>query len=92
VWWPRVLSGRSADAYGALLGQIGTLPAAALYVLGASAACTHFAQGLSAVLLRNGVFGMSSLVARSIAVLIGVLLWVILIDELMAYATGAPLL
>lgn len=92
IWLPRALSGRVATAYGALVDQVGTLPYAALYALGASAACVHFAQGLSAVLIRNRLLGISTLVARALAVLVGVLLWLTFVDELMAYATGAPLL
>jgi len=92
VWLPRVLAGRPAAAYGALTEQVGALPVAALYALGVSAACIHFAQGLSAVLIRNRVLGISTLLARGVAVVVGTLLWLTFVNELMAYATGAPLL
>lgn len=92
VWLPRVLAGRAAEAYGALSGQLGTLPVAALYALGVSAACVHFAQGLSAVLIRNRLLGISTLLARALAVLVGSLLWLTFVDELAAYVAGAPLL
>lgn len=92
VWLPRALSGRSATAYGALREQVGTLPLAALYAVGTSAACIHFAQGLSAVLIRNRLLGISAPVARGVAALVGSLLWLTFVDELAAYATGAPLL
>lgn len=91
VWLPRALSGRSADAFGALSEQVASLPRAGLYALGASAACLHFAQGLSAVLIRNRP-ELSVALVRAVAALLGIFLWLTFVNELMAYATGAPLL
>ena len=92
IWGARVVQGRPAAAYGAMQAHVGTLPAAAAYVLGVSAVCVHFAQGLSVALLRSGRLHLSPRATRILCGLLGGGLWVIFIDELMAYVTGAPLL
>jgi succinate dehydrogenase / fumarate reductase, cytochrome b subunit len=91
VWLARVREGRAAAAYTAMTNQVGTLPSAALYVLGTSCVCWHFAHGLSALLLRNAP-NLSPRVARAGCAMVGIWLWVIFMDELAAYATGAALL
>jgi succinate dehydrogenase / fumarate reductase cytochrome b subunit len=91
VWGARVLQQRPAAAYGAMQEQVGTLPAAVLYLIGVSAVCLHFGQGLSSSLLRHGV-GLSPCVARALGALIGLGLWLTFVDELSAYVTGSALL
>ena len=93
VWLPRVRAGdRPGAAYAAMLDQVGTLPLAALYVVGVSAVCVHFGQGLAAVLSRYGVLRLSPRASRVLGTGLGVLLWLLFIDELAAYASGAALL
>jgi succinate dehydrogenase / fumarate reductase cytochrome b subunit len=93
VWLPRVLSDdRPGAAYAAMLDQVGTLPLAALYVLGVTAVCLHFGQGLAAVFSRYGVLRLSPRGSRLLGAGLGVLLWLTFIDELTAYASGAALL
>lgn len=91
VWSARVREGRAAAAYTAMTNQVGTLPAAALYVLGTSCVCWHFAQGLSAALLRTAP-NLSPRVVRVGCAIVGLGLWITFIDELAAYATGSALL
>jgi succinate dehydrogenase/fumarate reductase cytochrome b subunit len=91
VWLPRALSGRPAEAYGAMLDQVATLPGAALYVLGTSAVCVHFGQGLSAAWLRLRPRA-SPRGVRAAGVAVGVSLWWVLFSALATYATGAPLM
>jgi succinate dehydrogenase / fumarate reductase cytochrome b subunit len=91
VWLPRALTGRPAEAYGALLDQVGTLGGAALYVVGTSAVCVHFGQGLSAAWIRFRP-GVSTRLARSIGTALGLALWLVLFNELAVYATGAALM
>lgn len=92
IWLTRVVQQRPAAAYGAMLEHVGTLPAAAVYVLGVSAVCAHFGQGLSTLLTRHGLLHLSPRGARILGGLVGVALWITFIDELMAYVTGAALL
>jgi len=93
VWLPRVQADdRPGAAYGAMLDQVGTLPLAALYVLGVTAVCLHFGQGLSAAVSRYGVLGLTPRGSRLLGATVGVVLWLIFIDELIAYASGAALL
>jgi succinate dehydrogenase / fumarate reductase cytochrome b subunit len=92
VWLPRVTEQRPAAAYGAMLRQVAHLPGALLYLLGISAVCLHFGQGLSSLLLRHGVLGLPARGARILGALVGVLLWLVFLDELSAYVSGAALL
>jgi succinate dehydrogenase / fumarate reductase cytochrome b subunit len=92
VWLPRVVAARPAAGYGAMVDQVATLPMAALYVIGTSAVCVHFAQGLSAVCLRYQVLKIPPRSARIAFGLVGILLWLTFIDELSAYVAGVPLL
>lgn len=91
VWLPRARSGLPSDAYGAMLDQVATLPRAAWYVLGTSAVCAHFGQGLSASWLRLRPQA-SPRVARAVGVAVGVSLWWTFFGALATYATGAPLM
>lgn len=91
IWGARVMQQRPAAAYGAMLEQVGSLPAAVLYLLGVSAVCLHFGQGLSSLLLRYGS-RVPPRVARTLGGLVGLGLWLTFVDELSAYVTGAALL
>jgi succinate dehydrogenase / fumarate reductase cytochrome b subunit len=92
VWVPRVVAGRPAAGYGAMVDHAATLPLATLYVIGTSAVCVHFSQGLSAVCLRYQILRVSPRAARMLFALLGTLLWLTFIDELSAYVAGRPLL
>jgi succinate dehydrogenase / fumarate reductase cytochrome b subunit len=93
VWLPRVRADdRPGAAYAAMLDQVGTLPLAALYVLGVTAVCLHFGQGLAAVASRYGVLSLSPRGSRWLGAGVGALLWLTFLNELAAYATGAALL
>jgi succinate dehydrogenase / fumarate reductase cytochrome b subunit len=91
VWLPRVLSGSVANAYDAMLAQTGTAFPAGLHVVGVSAVCVHFGQGLSAAWLRLWPDSPAGPV-RSMGLIVGLLLWLMFVDELAAYAGGAPLM
>jgi hypothetical protein len=90
VWLSRVLSGTVAG-YDAMLTQTGTTLPAALHVVGVSAVCVHFGQGLSAAWLRLWPDSPPGPV-RSIGLVLGLSLWLMFVDELAAYAGGAPLM
>jgi succinate dehydrogenase / fumarate reductase cytochrome b subunit len=92
VWVPRVVAGRPAVGYGALVDHAATLPRAALYVIGTSAVCVHFGQGLSAVCLRNRILPFAPRTVRLLCATLVFLLWATLIDALSAYVGGKPLL
>jgi succinate dehydrogenase / fumarate reductase cytochrome b subunit len=92
VWVPRVVAARPAAGYGAMVDHAATLPRAALYVLGTSAVCVHFGQGLSAVCLRYQILNVTPRAARVLFGLLGALLWLTFIDELSAFVAGRPLL
>jgi succinate dehydrogenase / fumarate reductase cytochrome b subunit len=92
VWLPRVIAARPAAGYGAMVDHASTLPMAALYVLGITAVCVHFAQGLSAVCLRYQILKVPPRAARIVFGLVGMLLWLTFIDELSAYVAGVALL
>lgn len=92
IWGARVVESRPAAAYEAMLDHVGTLPAAALYVLGVSAVCIHFGQGLSSLLLRHGLRRWNPRVARGLGAALGAGLWLSFVNELLAYVTGAGLL
>jgi succinate dehydrogenase/fumarate reductase cytochrome b subunit len=92
IWLPRVEQQRPAAAFGAMVQHVGTLPEALLYLLGISAVCMHFGQGLSSLLLRHGVLGLPARGARILGALVGGGLWLVFLDELSAYVTGAALL
>jgi hypothetical protein len=91
TWHPWLFAGRAFTAYAALLDQTGTLLGAAAYVVGISATCVHFGQGLSAFVLRWWPSTPPRL-TRGVATLLGLCLWLILIDELAVHATGATLM
>ena len=92
VWLPRVVAGRPAAGYGAMVDHAGTLPRAALYVIGTSAVCAHFAQGLSAVCLRYRILPFAPRAVRLWCAALAFLLWAALIDALSAYVAGKALL
>jgi succinate dehydrogenase / fumarate reductase cytochrome b subunit len=92
VWVPRVVAGRPAIGYGALVDHAATLPRATLYVIGTSAVCVHFAQGLSAVCLRYHILPFAPRTVRFLFAALVFLLWATLIDALSAYVGGKPLL
>lgn len=92
IWGTRVSQGRPAAAYGAMHAYVGTLPAAAVYLIGLTAVCAHFAQGLSAAALRWGPPHLSAKRTRIACVALGVVIWGLLVDALMAYVTGSALL
>jgi len=92
VWLPRVVAGRPAAGYGAMVDHAATLPRAALYVIGTSAVCVHFAQGLSAVCLRYGIAPFAARWVRLSCAVLAFLLWATLIDALSAYVGGSALL
>jgi succinate dehydrogenase / fumarate reductase cytochrome b subunit len=91
VWWPRARSGRSAEAYGALLDQTGSMFGAGLFLLGVSALCLHFAQGLASALTRF-VPACPPRLARVFAGLVGLALWLVYWNVVVTYARGAPLM
>ena len=92
VWLPRVVAGRPAAGYGAMVDHAGTLPRAVLYVIGTTAVCAHFAQGLSAVSLRYGILPFAPRWVRLSCAALAFLLWATLIDALSAYVAGKALL
>jgi succinate dehydrogenase/fumarate reductase cytochrome b subunit len=92
VWGARVGDAQGVvRSYDAMLTQAGSTLGASLHVVALSAVCVHFGQGLSAAWLRFRPQA-SEQRARSLGILLGVLLWLVLVDELSAYAGGAPLL
>lgn len=91
VWHPWLVSGRAFAQYGAMLDQTGTLVGAAAYVVGISATCLHWGQGLSAFILRWWP-GCSPRLARGLGTLLGLGLWGTFLDQLAVYATGAALM
>jgi succinate dehydrogenase / fumarate reductase cytochrome b subunit len=93
VWLPRALSDdRPGAAYAAQLDQLGSLPMATLYVLGVTAVCLHFGQGLAVLCARHGFLQLTPRGSRLLGAGLGIALWLIFIDELAAYASGAALL
>jgi succinate dehydrogenase/fumarate reductase cytochrome b subunit len=92
IWGTRIAQGRPAAAYGAMHAYVGTLPAAAVYLIGVTAVCVHFAQGLSAAILRVGQLRLSVRHTRIACAVVGVVLWGLFVDALMGYVTGAALL
>lgn len=92
VWLPRVTAGGQAHAaYSAMQDQAGPALGMALYVLGVSAVCVHFGQGLGAAVIRHAP-AVSPSFARWVSAGLGVAMWVAMIDVLAVYATGGPLL
>lgn len=92
VWVPRVVAERPAAGYGAMVDHAATVTRAALYVLGTSAVCVHFGQGLSAVFLRYQILSISPRAVRVACTVLALLLWLTFVDELSAYVAGAALL
>lgn len=93
VWAPRVAADdRPGAAYAAMLDQVGTLPMASLYVLGVTAVCVHFGQGMAAIFSRYGVLRLTPRGSRILGGAMALLLWLTFINELAAYASGAALL
>lgn len=91
VWHPWLATGRSFAQFGGMLDQTGTMLGAASYVVGISATCLHWGQGLSAFILRWWP-GSPPRLARGIGTLLGLGLWLTFLDQLAVYATGAPLM
>lgn len=79
-------------AYMGVRGQVERMPGLILYVIGVSAVCTHFGQGLGLALIRFSPTLLSPRGARIVGIVLGVLIWLIFLNELAAYATGASLL
>ncbi|HEX6242036.1 MAG TPA: hypothetical protein VFZ61_14100 [Polyangiales bacterium] len=92
IWGARVAERRPAAAYDAMLQHVGQLPAAMFYLLGVSAVCIHFGQGLSSLFLRRGVLAQTPRAARALGALLAACLWLGFVDELLTYVTGAGLL
>ncbi len=92
VWCPRVLDGSRANAaYAAMLDQAGPATGMALYVVGISAVCVHFGQGLGAAWIRHAP-GASPRLARWVSAGLGFSIWAAMIDLLSVFATGEALL
>lgn len=92
VWLPRVVAGGSAlSAYSAMLDQAGPSLGMGLYVLGISTVCIHFGQGLGAAWIRHTP-AVSPVFARSVGALVGAAVWIVMLNVLAVYATGAALL
>ena len=79
-------------AFMGIRGQVESIPGLVLYVIGLAAVCTHFGQGLGLALLRLSPAQFSPRSARVLGIVLGVLLWLIYLNELAVYATGAALL
>jgi succinate dehydrogenase / fumarate reductase cytochrome b subunit len=92
VWVPRVVAERPAAGYGAMVDHAATVVRAALYVIGTTAVCVHFGQGLSAVCLRYQILSITPRAARVSCGLLAILLWLTFVDELSAYVGGRALL
>ena len=88
VWLPRLAGGGVAAAYMSMCDQSGTALGLALHVVGLGAVCSHLGQGLGCALSS----WCAPRVARGLGVGVGVLLWLVLLNELAVYATYAPLL
>jgi succinate dehydrogenase/fumarate reductase cytochrome b subunit len=93
VWLPRVIEQNPLGAsYNALRAQAGTMVGLALYVLGLAAVCTHFGQGLGVALAGLTSGRIAPVYTRAVGVLLGVALYLVFVNELASYATGARLL
>lgn len=93
VWLPSVLEPTPLGAaYGAARAQTGTMAGMVLYVVGLAAVCTHFGQGVGAALVRLSAGRLAAKPARIVGVALGVGLYLVLVNELASYATGARLL
>jgi hypothetical protein len=86
VWLPRYGAGSIGHAIDALQGQAGTLPGMVLYVFGVAAVCTYVGLALLAESAGRGKVG------RGVAVALAVMLYLVFVNELSAYASGASLL
>jgi succinate dehydrogenase / fumarate reductase cytochrome b subunit len=92
VWAPAVgRPDRASAAYDAMLSQAGSYAGVAFHVVALSAVCVHLGQGLSAAWLRHRP-GAPVRFVRAAGIAAGLLLWLVLIDELSAYAGGSALL
>ncbi len=92
VWLVRVTHPDGARASLAMLAdQLGQMWGAGAYLLGVSAACVHFSQGLAAAWIRRRKPSNRRFV-RAFCGGLGVLIWVMFVDVLAAYAAGAALL
>jgi succinate dehydrogenase / fumarate reductase, cytochrome b subunit len=92
-WWPRLVDPNPIGAaFGATAAGAGTLTGLSLHAVGIAAVCAHFGQGLGAALVRWLPELVAARTARWLGVLIGVVLWLTLLNELACYATNAPLL
>lgn len=91
VWLPRWRSDASpAVAYQALLDALGHFGAVVFYAMGLSAVCLHFGQGLSVAWLHL-VPRSPAKVVRGVSALIALGWWVMSVNVLAAYVTGAGL-
>ena len=88
AWLPRLGDGELGAAYTSMCDQAGTPLGVALHVVGVGAVCSHLGQGLGSALAAC----CSPRLARGLGVGVGILLWLVLLNELAVYATYAPLL
>jgi succinate dehydrogenase/fumarate reductase cytochrome b subunit len=92
VWLPAVgRPDRASVAFDAMLDQAGGYLGAGLHVVALSAVCVHFGQGLSAAWLRHRPQAPVGFV-RGAGIFFGLMLWVVLLNELSVYAGGSALL
>ena len=92
VWLPALLApDRASAAFDVMLDQAGTYVGAGLHVFALSAVCIHFGQGLGAAWLRYRP-GAPVRLIRILGGALGLILWLVLLEELSVYAGGAPLL
>lgn len=86
VWLPRFVAAPLEATLDALQAQAGTLAGVVAYVLGIASVCTYVGLQLFAAVRRRGK------TARALAVALAVMLYLVFVNELSAYATGASLL
>ncbi|MDB4990979.1 MAG: sdhC2 [Myxococcaceae bacterium] len=93
TWLPRLREANPVGAaYGAMLDGTATFPGVALHALGIAAVCTHFGQGIGVALGRLFPARLAPRTSRQLGIAVGLLLWLVFLNELASYATYAPLL
>jgi succinate dehydrogenase/fumarate reductase cytochrome b subunit len=92
VWAPALgRPDRASVAFDRMLDQAGSYLGVGLHVVALSAVCVHFGQGLSAAWLRHRPGAPVGFV-RGAGIALGLLLWLVLLNELSVYAGGSALL
>ena len=93
VWVPRwsELTGVHAS-YNGVRTHAGTLFGVLFYVLGLAAVCTHVGQGVGVALARFAPRAVAPRHARAVGIGFGLVLYLVFVNELAAYAAGAALL